>query len=437
MQIEPPSSLPLPLPLLSEPPSTEAKILAFERDITGPAKHASCPAPEPPSAITVPLTQTAVVTPEVGKNLAMSLKTIPVREPTAGEVILRILYTGICCSDAIFSIGPRGGFPSQNHIAGHEGIGYIVKSHAPNSLSSCTQLYGIRYLAWSCGSCTYCLRGLQTSCPFQLNTPKQIPGSFQEYITVPRTVLVPLPLPLPLPSTAILKDQPDTALYATALCSGSTALASVRATCLNPGDVLVVIGAMGAIGHLAGMVAKNVFGAKVIGVDLPGKVCRAARAEYMEYCDGLLAAPQCHQGAAWDKFCGALLQACADLRSEQNQQRGGRGVARAAEAVLVASSGIEAFQRLDEYVCDGGRIVCAGMPKGLNMVSLPLHCLVERNLHLTGNLMGGHEEALEMIELIRKGQITPHITRVRLEDIPRQMEAVVNCQTVGKVVVCL
>jgi hypothetical protein len=55
-------------------------------------------ASEPFSPITVPSTQRAIVTREVGKALNMSLQTIPMREPVPGEVVLRTLYSGICCS---------------------------------------------------------------------------------------------------------------------------------------------------------------------------------------------------------------------------------------------------------------------------------------------------------------------------------------------------
>lgn len=71
------------------------------------------------------------------------------------------------------------------------------------------------------------------------------------------------------------------------------------------------------------------------------------------------------------------------------------------------------------------------------MVSLPLHCVIERNLHLTGNLMGGYDEALKVIEYIHTGRIRPQISKVLLEDVPGQMQAMLDCQTVGKVVVCL
>jgi propanol-preferring alcohol dehydrogenase len=71
------------------------------------------------------------------------------------------------------------------------------------------------------------------------------------------------------------------------------------------------------------------------------------------------------------------------------------------------------------------------------MVSLPLHSLIERNLHLTGNLMGGHEETLEVMEHIRAGRLTPRITKVSLEEVPNQLQAMVDCQTMGKIVVSL
>lgn len=44
------------------------------------------------------------------------------------------------------------------------------------------------------------------------------------------------------------------------------------------------------------------------------------------------------------------------------------------------------------------------------MLSLPIHSVVERDLQLAGYLMGGHREALEVMEYIRSGQIMPRIT---------------------------
>lgn len=71
------------------------------------------------------------------------------------------------------------------------------------------------------------------------------------------------------------------------------------------------------------------------------------------------------------------------------------------------------------------------------MVSLPLHSVVERNLHLQGNLMGGHCEALKVIDYIKSGQITPLVDKIELECVPEYMQRMVDCETIGKGVVCL
>ncbi|KAJ5374230.1 hypothetical protein N7517_006236 [Penicillium concentricum] len=370
--------------------------------------------------ITLPFMQRAVITPEMGEELNMVLRKIIVRDPAPGEVVVRIYYTGICRSDACFSVGPGPGYPKHNHVSGHEGIGAVVKSHDPSLIG---HTVGIRYLGSTCGSCTYCLRGLPTSCPSQLNTPKQIAGTFQEYATVPASCVVRLP-------EAIWNGKIDPALCATALCSGSTALTSLRAAKVRPGDVVIVAGIGGAIGHMTGAIAKQVLRARVIGIDIKAKINKLLLKDHAQYSDFALSAPEAHDGDAWLNFHGALLRACEELR-------GSCGLTRAAEAVIVSSSSFSAFWRLDDYVCDGGRIVCVGVPEGENVLAIPLRSVVERNLHLSGNLMGGHREALEVVEYILSGQIKPQITIAALEDIPAQMQSIVDCETIGKVVVSI
>ncbi|KAL2823433.1 chaperonin 10-like protein [Aspergillus cavernicola] len=312
----------------------------------------------------VPLTQKAIVTPNMGKHLDLHTRTIAVQDPAPGEVVVRIVYSGICRSDVSFSVGPGSGYPKNNHIAGHEGIGNIVKCQDPSFVGRSVR---IRYLAETCGSCTQC------------QGPKHITGTFQGYATVPLSCLLPIPDSLSLHTDV---DDIDPAYYAAALCSGSTALTALQSASLKPGDILVVIGIAD-------------FHARVIGVDLRHKIEKLSSQEQ-------------------DQIGGIFL--CA--RAVESQ-----GVPRAAEAVVVSSSGFSAFHRSDEYVCDGGRIVCVGVPKGLNMVSVPLHAL-ERNLHL-------------LMEYIRSGQIKPCVTKVTLDDIPQQMQRILDCETLGKVVACV
>ncbi|KAK7413389.1 hypothetical protein QQX98_007766 [Neonectria punicea] len=362
----------------------------------------------------LPETQKAVITPEMGSELNLHHCTIDVRKAALGEATVRILYTGICRSDACFSVGPEEGFPAHNHIAGHEGIGHIVRSQDPTHLS---RLVALRYLGASCESCAYCLRGIPTSCPHQLNLPKHVQGTFQQYVTAPASCLLPIP-------DRFLQREADIAALTSALCSGSTALKALKEGDVRAEEVVVVIGIAGAIGHLTGAIAKQVRGAKVIGTDLASKLDSVHSSHVV---DVLLKAPQVSTSDARTAFKTRLVETCTKLRGDKT-------LARAADVVIVAASTGVAFQNLEDFVCDGGRIVCVGVPRGAS-VSLPINTLVERNLHLSGTLMGGHEEALEVMEYLASGRIKPVTTLVALEDVPEQMQKQVNCDTIGKVVV--
>ncbi|KAL1614292.1 hypothetical protein SLS54_009859 [Diplodia seriata] len=273
-------------------------------------------------------------------------------------------------ADASFSTGPAPGFPPHDHIAGHEGIGRVVQSYDPSLLG---RVVGIRYLGGTCGSCAYCARlGLPTSCAAQLNIPKHVGGTFQEYATVPTSCLVALP-------HESIQDELGAAATATAttaglcaaLCSGSAALMALRAAGIVDGAgggggggkvvvVVVVSGVGGAIGHLAGAMARRVFGARVVGVDV-GPKCDVLRAmagldQGHYYADVLLDAPACEATGdqAWTDFAGELGKACAALRGDHEE------TPRMADAVVVCAGEPDAFRNLDGYVCDGGRIVCVG-----------------------------------------------------------------------------
>ncbi|KAH7123494.1 chaperonin 10-like protein [Dactylonectria estremocensis] len=362
----------------------------------------------------LPLTQRAVVTPQMGSELNLRCCTIDVRKAAVGEVTVRILYTGICRSDACFSVGPEEGYPTHDHIAGHEGIGHVVRSQDPTLLG---KLVALRYLGASCESCIYCLRGLPTSCPHQLNLPKHVQGTFQQYVTAPVSCLLPIP-------DSFVQCEADIAALTSALCSGSTALKALKEADACAKEVVVVIGIAGGIGHLIGAIAKQVRGARVIGTDLASKLDSL---RHSHVADALLEAPRVSSSDARTSFQARLVKTCRKLR-------GDRTLARAADIVIVAASTGAAFENLEDYVCDGGRIVCVGVPRDV-AVSLPVNVLVERNLHLAGTLMGGHEEALEVMEYIVSGRIKPIITQGVLEDVPEQMQKQVNCETIGKAVI--
>ncbi|PYH91639.1 GroES-like protein, partial [Aspergillus ellipticus CBS 707.79] len=351
----------------------------------------------------IPKVQRAVVTPVVGERLNLQITdNAPVVYPTEeGEVLVRIAWTGICRSDACFSIGPEPGFPSHNHIAGHEGIGRIVRSRDEQWIGKAV---ATRYMGSTCGECLYCVKGLIESCRAQTSLPKHYNGTFQEYMVAPLKALV------MLPDWIFTTPDISPARYTAALCSGSTALNGVRAADPRPGDIVVVIGVCGAIGHLTGMIAKAVFGARVIGVEFPGKKdCFDAVAAEKIY-DVFVPVVAGSGEADWEQYLQDLRDACHLLRGSGSE---------GADAVISTASSVAGFCNLPDLVRDGGSIVCLGY----------------RQLKIQGSLMAGSDSAMRVMEWIRDGTIEPQIREVGLEDVLGCLQGSLDFRNSGKTVV--
>lgn len=75
----------------------------------------------------IPQTQIAAVLPPSGANATSRLQIIHDRSipvPTEGEVLVKLEYSGVCHSD-VHSV--RGETPMLTDVAGHEGVGKVVK----------------------------------------------------------------------------------------------------------------------------------------------------------------------------------------------------------------------------------------------------------------------------------------------------------------------
>jgi S-(hydroxymethyl)mycothiol dehydrogenase len=116
----------------------------------------------------VPIDGRAVVVWQAGA--AVKPEPILIDEPGPGEILVRILASGVCHTDQHVRDGKIGSPPI---LLGHEGAA-IVEAVGPDVAAPRVNDYVI--LAWRapCGKCRFCLRGLVHLCAASLNAqPRQ------------------------------------------------------------------------------------------------------------------------------------------------------------------------------------------------------------------------------------------------------------------------
>src|SRR5450631_721307 len=215
----------------------------------------------------------AAVAWEAGKPL--SLEEVDLAGPKAGEVLVRIVATGVCHTDAFTLSGadPEGLFPV---ILGHEGGG-IVEEVGPNVKSVKPGDHVIPLYTPECRQCEYCLSGKTNLCQairitqgqgvmpdgssrFSLGGKKLFhymgTSTFSNYTVVPEIALA-----------KIREDAPfDKVCYIG--CGVTTGIGAVINTAkVEPGANVVVFG-LGGIGLNVIQGARLAGADKIIGVDI-------------------------------------------------------------------------------------------------------------------------------------------------------------------------
>ncbi|RLV47970.1 zinc-binding alcohol dehydrogenase [Nocardioides mangrovicus] len=199
------------------------------------------------------------------------LEEVPDPRPREGEVLLRVLRSGMCGTDATeWSVGPRTfpvatPHPVTGHVGpmvlGHEFVGEVVDPGGSALAAGDVVASGAG--VW-CGRCRRCAEGRTNLCERYWTLGLNAPGGMAELVAVPEQTLRPVPEGLEL----------DAAGLAQPLAVG---LHAARRSGVRDGDRVVMTGA-GAIGSfvLAGL--SSLARAEVTVVDFAGpRLDRATR----------------------------------------------------------------------------------------------------------------------------------------------------------------
>jgi alcohol dehydrogenase, propanol-preferring len=167
--------------------------------------------------------------------------TLPVPQPSLGEILVRVLVCAVCRTDLHLAEGDLAP-KSPNTVPGHEVVGQVVAVADDIVGFEPGQRVGIAWLRWTCGRCHYCQRGAENLCPSSRYTGWDADGGYAEYAVVPADYAYPLP-------TGYSDDE-----LAPLLCAGIIGYRALRRAALPPGGRLGVYG-FGASAHLATQVA--------------------------------------------------------------------------------------------------------------------------------------------------------------------------------------
>lgn len=161
---------------------------------------------------------------------------LPIPEPQANQVRLRVEACGICHSD-VFTVAAAWPGLELPRIPGHEIAGVVDAIGDGVAGWSVGQRAGVGWHGGHCGVCDRCRRG-----DFVLCRQGQVPGisydgGYAEYVVVPASTLAPIP------------DDVKAADAAPLFCAGITVYNALRNSDAKAGDTVAILG-VGGLGHL-------------------------------------------------------------------------------------------------------------------------------------------------------------------------------------------
>ncbi|MEJ2680438.1 MAG: S-(hydroxymethyl)glutathione dehydrogenase/class III alcohol dehydrogenase [Gammaproteobacteria bacterium] len=219
-----------------------------------------------------------------GPGKPLTIEAVDVAEPKAGEVLVRIVATGVCHTDAFTLSGddPEGNWPA---ILGHEGGG-VVEAVGEGVTSVAVGDHVIPLYTPECGECKFCLSGKTNLCQKIRATQGKglmpdgssrfsIGGemihhymgcsTFSEYTVLPEISLAKVNKAAPLEEVCLLG------------CGVTTGMGAVMNTAkVEPGASVAIFGA-GGIGLSAIIGATMAKAGRIIVIDINEKKFDLAR----------------------------------------------------------------------------------------------------------------------------------------------------------------
>ena len=296
-------------------------------------------------------------------NRDVRLEEIPTPKIGPGEILVKVIASGICGSDVMEWYRIR----KAPLVLGHEITGEIAEiGEGVKHYKITDRVFVSHHIP--CNTCHYCLRGCHTACE-TLHTTNYDPGGFAEYIRVP----------------ALNVDRgvfllPDELSYEDGVFIEPLAcvVRGQRLANLQPGQSILILGS-GISGLLHLLLARTLGAGNIIATDISEYRLQMAR-----------------------KFgADAVIHAEEDIPARVRDINKGR----LADLVVVCAGAPAAFTQALKSVDRGGTILCFATTEPGVDLSVPINEFWRNEIKLMPSYGNSPLDATVAIELIRSGRV--------------------------------
>jgi uncharacterized zinc-type alcohol dehydrogenase-like protein len=310
------------------------------------------------------------------------------REPGPDDILIEILFCGVCHSDIHQARGEWGNsiYPM---VPGHEIVGRVTRAGGKVTRFKTGDLAGVGCFTDSCRTCSSCKEGVEQLCEnhlvftyngteMDLETPTQ--GGYSSQIVVDEKYALRVPANLPLPNTAPL------------LCAGITTYSPLRRFKIGRNDRVAIVG-LGGLGHMGVKLAASM-GAEVTVISTSKSKEKDARR---------LGA---HEFAV--STDPAVLQSLANRF----------------HFILDCVSAPHDIDACLGMLSRDGTMAIVGVPA--KPMSVSAFSLVLGRKSLTGGMIGGIRETQEMLDYCGEKNITSDVEVVPIQDVETAYERTIK-----------
>jgi L-iditol 2-dehydrogenase len=296
-------------------------------------------------------------------NRDVRIEEMPVPEIGPGEMLVKVMASGICGSDVMEWYRIK----KAPLVLGHEIAGEVVKTGGkPGRYRAGQRVFVSHHIP--CNTCRYCLTGNHTACE-TLHTTNFFPGGFAEYLRVPelnvdRGVFV-LPDDMSFDQGTFIEPL-------------ACVVRGQRVARLQPGQSVVVMGSgMSGLLHIA--LAKALGAGRIIATDITRYRLEAAK----------------RFGA------DAVITATEDVPARVKELNDGRP----ADLAIVCAGALSVFEQAIRSVDRGGTILCfAPTEPGVNL-SVPINDFWRNGITLLPSYGGSPADIMIAMDLIRARRV--------------------------------